>query len=52
LSAKQKVEKELEEHEITCSVKSKPEEAKKVKQTEWKKTKESKTRYFYACRKC
>jgi len=51
--AKQKVEKELSEHEATCSFKSKPkEEVKKTKQTEWEKVKNSKTRYFYACRKC
>jgi len=50
--AKQKVEKELAEHEATCSFKSKPEEAKEAKQTEWEKVKKAKTRYFYACRKC
>jgi len=50
--AKQKAEKELEEHEATCSVKSNLEEVKKVKQVEWKKIKNNKTRYFYACRKC
>jgi len=52
LLAKQKAEKELEEHEATCSVKSNLEEVKKVKQTEWKKVKKTKIRYFYACRKC
>jgi len=53
LLAKKKVEKELEEHEATCSVKSSNlEEVKKVKQTEWKKVKKTKIRYFYACRKC
>jgi hypothetical protein len=52
LLAKQKVEKELAEHEAACSFKSKPEERKEAKQIEWEKIKKTKTRYFYACRKC
>ncbi|CAG8546377.1 4491_t:CDS:2 [Paraglomus occultum] len=52
LLAKQKAEKELSEHEAACSFKNKPEEAKNVKQNNWQKVKNTKNRYFYACRKC